>query len=110
MLHAAGVVFYWLLLALACAGWWKLKQTRPQVAALLLGYAVLMTLVHIPFLMNTRIRSPLIDPLLAALAGGALALSTLPRGVDEEQFASGYLVGMGEGRDTGNLRREPRTT
>jgi len=57
-------------LALACSGWWKLKQTRPKVAALLLGYAALMTVLHIPFLMNTRIRSPLVDPLLAPLVGG----------------------------------------
>ena len=95
ILHAGGVVFYWLLLALACAGWWKLRETHPQVAALLLGYAVLMTVLHIPFLMNTRIRSPLIDPLLAVLVGGGITLTAVPNVVDEERSAPGGLAGMG---------------
>lgn len=109
-LHAAGVVFYWLLLVLACAGWWKLKQTRSQVAALLLGYAVLMTVLHIPFLMNTRIRSPLVDPILAVLAGGAMALSTVPSSAEKRQPTSDYLAEMPMGHKTGNLHREQRTT
>ena len=61
---------YWLLLALVCSRWWKLRQTRPQVGALLLGYAILMTVIHTPFVMNTRIRAPVLDPLITVLAGG----------------------------------------
>jgi len=30
----------------------------------------LLTLAHTPFVMNTRIRAPLVDPLVAALAAG----------------------------------------
>jgi len=71
IVHACGVIFCWLLLALACLGWWELKNLNPQFAALLLGYAVLMTMLHTPFVMNTRIRSPMIDPLIAILAGGS---------------------------------------
>ena len=88
ILHAGGVVFYWLLLALASAGWWKLWKTRPQVAVLLLGYATLMTVLHSLFLMNTRIRSPLFDPLIATLAGGAIALSAVARAVVKEHPTS----------------------
>ena len=71
--HLAAVVFYWALLAAACIGWWNLRVARPQLALSLLGYALLMTLVHIPFVMDTRIRAPLIDPLIAVLAGGVAA-------------------------------------
>lgn len=70
LLHLAAVVFYWALLAAACAGWWNLRVARPRLALTLLGYAVLMTLIHMPFVMDSRIRAPLIDPLIAVLAGG----------------------------------------
>lgn len=74
VLHTGAVVFYWILLALAGVGLWKLKKTLPEVAAILLGYAVLMTILHTPFVMNSRIRAPLVDPLIAVLAGGGVAL------------------------------------
>jgi len=63
-------MFYWALFALASLGWGILRKTRPNVAAILLGYAILMTMLHTPFVMNTRIRAPLVDPLIAVLAGG----------------------------------------
>jgi 4-amino-4-deoxy-L-arabinose transferase-like glycosyltransferase len=72
LLHVVAVVFYWVLLAAACIGWWNLRGARPQLAVMLLGYAVLMTLVHTPFVMDSRIRAPLIDPLIAVLAGGGV--------------------------------------
>jgi 4-amino-4-deoxy-L-arabinose transferase-like glycosyltransferase len=70
VLHVAAVMFYWALLALASLGWWILRKTRPNVAVIVLGYAVLMTVLHTPFVMNSRIRAPLVDPLIAVLAGG----------------------------------------
>jgi 4-amino-4-deoxy-L-arabinose transferase-like glycosyltransferase len=70
ILHVAAVVFYWFLLALACIGWWTLRNRRPAIARLLFAYVILMTVVHTPFVMNSRIRTPLIDPLIAILAGG----------------------------------------
>ena len=73
VLHAGAVVFYWALLALAGTGLWNLKKTQPEVAAILVGYAVLMTVLHTPFVMNSRIRAPLVDPLIAVLAGGGWA-------------------------------------
>ncbi len=71
-LHVAGAVLYWILLALALRGWWNLRKKLPRTAMIFLGYAILITLIHTPFVMDTRIRAPLIDPLIAILAGGAL--------------------------------------
>ncbi len=75
MARAAGVVAYWALLALGIAGWFLLRRTTPRVAGIFLFYAVLVTILHLPFNMNTRLRMPFIDPLIAVLAG--IALSTL---------------------------------
>jgi hypothetical protein len=72
-LHASSVFLYWLLLFLACWGWWSLKCTQPKLASLLFAYAVLMTVLHTPFVMNSRIRAPLLDPLIAVLSGGGIA-------------------------------------
>lgn len=80
-LHAAAVLFYWGLLALACRGWWILRRSRAGAALILLGYAVLTTILHTPFVMNSRIRAPLIDPMVAVLAGGGAA--TLVYGAKE---------------------------
>jgi len=78
VLHGVAVVFYWGLLALACVGWWILRKSRLDLAVLLIGYAVLMTVLHTPFVMNSRIRAPAMDPLIAVLAGGgAVALWTI---------------------------------
>lgn len=66
----AGVGLYWILLLLAVAGWIRLRRADAKIAAALLFYAVIITVLHLPMVMNTRLRSPLIDPLLAALAGG----------------------------------------
>jgi hypothetical protein len=74
-MHVAAVVFYWALLVLAGLGLWLLRKSRPNVAAIFLGYVVLITILHTPFVMNSRIRAPLVDPLIAVLAGaGAVAI------------------------------------
>jgi len=72
LLHVTAVAVYWVLLAMAFVGWWNLRVARPELAVTLLGYTMLMTLVHTPFVMDSRIRAPLIDPLLAVLAGGVV--------------------------------------
>ena len=66
--RAGGVVVYWGLLLLAIAGWFQLRSRFPAVAHLFLFYCVLATILHAPFNMNTRLRVPLIDPLLPVLA------------------------------------------
>lgn len=73
IMRAGGVLFYWGLLALAIAGWFRLRSQHVRAAWIFLLYAVLVTAMHLPFVMSTRLRMPLIDPMLAMLAGGWLA-------------------------------------
>ena len=75
MARSAGVVFYWALLALGIAGWFKLRALRPELAYIFLFYAILVTILHVPFNMNTRLRMPFIDPLLAMLGGAGLLMA-----------------------------------
>ncbi len=70
LFRAAGVLVYWLILALAVSGWFRLRMRLPRAASLLLFYSLLFTFLHSLFVMNTRIRMPLMDPMLAMLAGG----------------------------------------
>lgn len=70
LLRRLGVAFYWGLLGAACVGWWVLRKRQPWMAAVFLAYAVAMTALHLPLTMNTRLRVPLFEPLLAAAAGG----------------------------------------
>jgi 4-amino-4-deoxy-L-arabinose transferase-like glycosyltransferase len=70
LLRTGGVLVYWLALGLAIAGWLALRGRSPAAAWLLLFYVILMTVLNLPFAMETRHRVPMIDPLIAALAGG----------------------------------------
>jgi len=72
LLRATGVFAYWAVLLLGVAGWFQLRSDRPALAHAFLMYAVLVTLLHIPFNMNTRYRITFMDPMLAVLAGHAL--------------------------------------
>jgi hypothetical protein len=72
ILRGGGVLVYWFFLGLACFGFFKLRATNLPAAQIFLLYAVLVTLMHIPFVMSTRLRMPLMDPMIAVLAGGGL--------------------------------------
>jgi cytochrome c biogenesis protein CcdA len=65
----AGVLAYWGALLMAILGWRALRQTHARIAAVLLWYAAGFTLLHLPLVMNTRLRIPLLEPLLVMLAG-----------------------------------------
>ncbi len=69
-LRASGVVAYWIALALALVGWLDLLSSSKATASVIAFYAFFVTAAHLPFVMNTRLRIPFIDPLLAVLAGG----------------------------------------
>lgn len=71
-LRASGVMVYWSVLVLALIGWMSLLASSRIAAFVIAFYAVFVTSAHMPFVMNTRLRIPLIDPLLAVLAGGGL--------------------------------------
>jgi hypothetical protein len=73
LVRVLGIVVYWLQLAIGIAGWRKARLQKPDAALLFVAYAVVVTTMHLPFVMSTRIRAPLIEPALAILAGLALA-------------------------------------
>lgn len=65
-----GVIVYWIILVMAIAGWRHLHRKWPLAAYVFLGYAAMYTALHLPLVMSTRIRFPLMDPLVAILGGG----------------------------------------
>jgi hypothetical protein len=72
LFRTAGVVVYWCVLLFAVFGWIQLNKIHPRAARILLGYAAIYTALHLPLVMSTRIRFPLMDPLITALAGGGV--------------------------------------
>jgi 4-amino-4-deoxy-L-arabinose transferase-like glycosyltransferase len=70
--RACGVAAYWVFLFLAMRGWWSLRRKDSRTADLFLFGLTVITVAHLPFAMNTRIRIPLIDPLLAIFAAAGL--------------------------------------
>jgi 4-amino-4-deoxy-L-arabinose transferase-like glycosyltransferase len=73
--RTVGVLAYVAVLALAVAGLYRLKKTRPEMATTFLIYAVGLTTMHLLVVMNTRLRIPLMEPLVVVLAGGGWARS-----------------------------------
>lgn len=74
-LRVAGVIANWIVLVLAFIGWKKLWAGKRMHALVVAFYCVTVTAAHLPFVMNTRLRIPFFDPLLAVLAAGAIAAS-----------------------------------
>lgn len=70
LIRLAGVIIYWIVLVFAIFGWRRVRRRWSAVANILLAYAVIYTALHLPLVMSTRIRFPLMDPLLASLAAG----------------------------------------
>lgn len=73
LLRAMGVLFYWGTLGVATVGWFRLRKTAPRIACLFALYCVALTMLHLFFTMNTRLRVPFIDPLLCILVGGQIS-------------------------------------
>lgn len=78
IMRGAAVVVYWVLLALAVVGWFRLKGKNSHLARIFLFYAVLVTVMHLPFVMSTRLRMPFIDVMLAVLVGIWIAAAYSP--------------------------------
>src|SRR5262249_7860007 len=64
----AGVAFYWVALLVALAGMKRLIQVDSRLAYTLILYVATATALHLLFAMNTRLRVPLMDPLICVLA------------------------------------------
>lgn len=71
VLRRGGVVAYWVLLGLGIVGWFRTRRSAPVLARAFLLYVVLLTALHFPFPMITRLRIPFMDPLIAILGGAA---------------------------------------
>ncbi len=71
-LRAIGVTSYWFLLALALIGWRNLFSSSAISAQVLCLYTAVITFAHMPFVMNTRLRIPFIDPFLPVIAAGGI--------------------------------------
>jgi 4-amino-4-deoxy-L-arabinose transferase-like glycosyltransferase len=70
LLRWGGVLCYWVLLSFGIIGWFRTRRSAPVLARAFLLYAVLLTALHLPFPMITRLRIPFMDPLIAILGGG----------------------------------------
>ncbi len=74
LLRSGGVLVYLVFLTLGAVGWLRARKSVPVLAWTLFLYVVLLTALHLPFPMITRLRIPFMDPLIAIL-GGAACLS-----------------------------------
>ncbi len=72
VVREGAVLGYWVLLLFAVAGWLQLRQRRPGLLRICVFYAILVTVLHMPFAMNTRIGTPFIAPWVAMLAGAGV--------------------------------------
>lgn len=73
MARLGGALAQWILLGLAIAGWLRVRRAHARIAAFMLGYAVLVSLAHLPFIMTSRYRVPFLEPVLVLLAAGAIS-------------------------------------
>jgi 4-amino-4-deoxy-L-arabinose transferase-like glycosyltransferase len=71
-LRAFGVITYWLVLISALVGILVLASFWRAAAIWIALYLSFVTVAHFPFVMNTRLRIPFVDPLLTVLAAGGI--------------------------------------
>jgi 4-amino-4-deoxy-L-arabinose transferase-like glycosyltransferase len=69
VVRVGGVLSYLLVLAFGLVGLRELHKIQPELATTFCVFAAGLTLLHLPMVMNTRLRIPLMDPLLVVLAG-----------------------------------------
>lgn len=64
-----GLLIYWVLLSFGIVGWFRARRSAPVLARAFFLYVVLLTALHLPFPMITRLRIPFMDPLITILGG-----------------------------------------
>jgi hypothetical protein len=64
MIRVLGVGVYWLFIGAAIVGMRRLHRTDPGLTRTFLFYLIVATGLHLLFAMNTRLRVPLVDPLI----------------------------------------------
>jgi len=67
LVRLAGVLVYWAALVMSCFGIRRLYRIDPRLAVTFIIYFSIATCLHLLFAMNTRLRVPLVDPLLCVL-------------------------------------------
>lgn len=70
IVRRAAVLFWWVILCAACFALWRLRRRMPYI----LFYIGVLIIAHLPLTMSTRVRVPLLDPLICALASCAVTL------------------------------------
>lgn len=70
LVRSLGVIVWWLMLGCAFMGWLLLRERNAPAASVLLIYAAVVTLFHVPFVMNTRLGAPFMAPLVCVLVPG----------------------------------------
>ena len=75
VLRFCAVLTHWCVLVLALLGWLQLRKGHHSIFVFLAEYAVLVSLVHLPFIMTSRYRVPLLETLLVVLASGGMAMT-----------------------------------
>ena len=73
IVRLGGVLAHWSVLALAIFGWLRLRREHARISLFLLGYAVLVSLAHLPFIMSSRYRVPFLETVLVMLAAGGIS-------------------------------------
>ena len=72
LVRKLGVVVWWVMLGCAIGGWLLLRERNASAAWALLLYAAIVTVLHAPFVMNTRLGTPFLAPLACMLFPGGL--------------------------------------
>ena len=72
IVRRAAVLFYWAVLCAAGFALWRLTRRIPYI----LFYIGVVIIMHLPLTMSTRVRVPLFDPLIAALAACTITSRT----------------------------------
>ena len=70
LVRMLGVGVWWIVLACALAGWVQLRKKEGIAASALLPFAVVVTVFHVPFVMNARLGTPFLAPLASVLFPG----------------------------------------
>jgi 4-amino-4-deoxy-L-arabinose transferase-like glycosyltransferase len=74
IVRLGGALAQWLVLGVAVVGWFRLSRNHARISGFLLGYTVLVSLAHLPFIMASRYRVPFLETVLAVLAAGGFPL------------------------------------
>ncbi|MGO8791384.1 MAG: ArnT family glycosyltransferase [Terriglobia bacterium] len=99
LVRRLGVAVWWAVLGCAIGGWLLLKGSNAAAARALLLYAALVTLLHVPFVMNTRLGAPFLAPLACVLFPGG---PILRKAIQEECMVRASLLSeSGEEQLTG---------